>query len=174
MIRSSNRFQRAVNALDAPVSDAIGSRSGRRRKVVALYGSYVLLCAATATRSLADSTPGRIVAGMLFVAGVAAAAYGFFSLMGRTLINAPNIRESALDERQRQRRNDAIQRSFPIIGMVSGACLVYAMIADSLAPAWRNATVVEAMFWAVFLLCVSLPSTIIAWTEPDPPENDDV
>ncbi len=170
MIKPSTRLQSALNA---PVSDAIGSRTGRRRKVVALYGSYVLICAATATRALVDSTPGRILAGTLLLIGVVAAAYGFFSLMGRTFINAPNIRESALDERQRERRNDAIQRSLPVLGMVSALCLLYAMIVNTLVPAWQNATVVEALFWAVFLLCVSLPSAIIAWTEPDPPASDE-
>ena len=72
-----------------------------------------------------------------------------------------------LDERQRQRRNDAIQRAFPVIGMFSALCLLYAIFTDTLVPAWRNAAVVEALFWGVFLLCVSLPSAIIAWTEPD-------
>jgi hypothetical protein len=37
----------------------------------------------------------------------------------------------------------------------------------------RNLTVIEALFWATFLLAISLPSAIIAWTEPDPlPEFD--
>jgi DMSO/TMAO reductase YedYZ heme-binding membrane subunit len=93
--------------------------------------------------------------------------------MGRTFVNAPNIRESAFDERQRQRRNDAIQRSLPAIGMLSALCLVYAMLAGTLGPAWFNATVVQAMLWAIFLLCVSLPSAIIAWTEPDPQALDE-
>jgi hypothetical protein len=164
MIEPSTRFK----ALEEPLSDDIGSRTSRRRKVVALYGSYFLICAATAARSLSDSLPGRIIAGALLLAGIAAAAYGFVSLMGRTFVNAPNIRESILDERQRQRRNDAIQRSLPAIGMFSAFCLAYTTISDTLIPGLRNGAVAEAMFWGIFLLCVSLPSAIIAWTEPDP------
>jgi len=156
------------NVLESPVSDDIGSRSGRRRKVVALYGSYFLICGSTAAQTLFVSPAGRIVAAVLLLTGIVAAGYGFLSLMGRTFVNAPNIRESVLDERQRQRRNDAIQRSFPAIGMFTALCLVYVILTDSLAPAWRNATVTQALFWAIFLLCVSLPSAIIAWTEPDP------
>jgi len=164
MIEQSERYKAA---LAAPVSDAIGSRAGRRRKVAALYGSYVFICGATAARELLDSRPGQILALVLLLAGIGAAGYGFISLMGRTFINAPNIRESALDERQRERRNDAIQRSFPVIGIVSALCLLYAIVTDTMVPAWRNATVVEALFWGIFLLSVSLPSAIIAWTEPD-------
>jgi len=164
MIDPSARFNKL---LEAPVSDDIGSRISRRRKVAALFGSYFLICGATAARTLLDSPSGGIIATVLMLAGVGAAAYGFISLMGRTFINAPNLRESVLDERQRQRRNDAIQRSFPVIGMFSALCLLYAMVTDTMVPGWRNATVVEALFWGVFLLCVSLPSAIIAWTEPD-------
>jgi hypothetical protein len=41
------------------------------------------------------------------------------------------------------------------------------MIGDAW-PAVRNYTVIEALFWGTFLLAISLPSAIIAWTEPDP------
>jgi hypothetical protein len=164
MIEPSARYNAIV---DAPVSVDIGSRRARRGIVVALYGSYFLICGATAARTLLDPPAGRVVAAILLIAGTGAAAYGFFALMGRTFINAPNIRASALDERQRERRNDAIQRAFPVIGMVSALCLLYAIVTGSLVPAWRNDSVVDALFWGVFLLCISLPSAIIAWTEPD-------
>lgn len=167
------RSARYKNALDAPVSDRIGPRRGRRRKVVALYGSYFLICGSSAAQTLSHSKPGLIFALVLLLTGVAAAAYGFFGLMGRTFINAPNLRESVLDERQRQRRNDAIQRAFPALGMFSALCLLYAIVTGTMVPAWRNETVVDALFWAVFLLCVSLPSAIIAWTEPDQHELDE-
>jgi len=92
--------------------------------------------------------------------------------MGRTFVNAPNIRDAALDERQRSRRNDALARSYPVIGIFMALCLAYMMIGDAW-PAVRNFTVIEALFWAAFLLAISLPSAIIAWTEPDPlPERE--
>ena len=160
------------NALEAAVSDQIGPRRGRRRKVVALYGSYFLICGATAIQTLLHSRASGIAALVLLLAGAGAAAYGFFGLMGRTFVNAPNLRESVLDERQRERRSDAIQRSFPAIGMFSALCLLYALVTGTLVPAWRNETVVDALFWGIFLLCVSLPSAIIAWTEPDQHELD--
>jgi len=140
--------------------------------VVALYGSYVLICASAAIAANLTTRPAHAGALALLLAGVAAAAYGVVTLMGRTFVNAPNIRDAALDERQRSRRNDALARSYPVIGIFMALCLAYMMIGDAW-PAVRNFTVIEALFWAAFLLAISLPSAIIAWTEPDPlPERE--
>ena len=68
MIDPSARYKKF---LDAPVSDDIGSRIGRRRKVVALYGSYFLICVATAVRTLLGSSPWQIIAAVLLLAASA-------------------------------------------------------------------------------------------------------
>jgi MFS family permease len=149
-----------------PVSGQIGSRRRRRGSVVALYGSYVLACASVATANFA-TRPAQVIGLVLLIAGVAAAAYGVFTLLGRTFVNAPNIRDAALDERQRARRNEALVRAYPVIGMFTALSLLYVMAGDAW-PVVRNYTVIEALFWGAFLLAISLPSAIIAWTEPDP------
>jgi hypothetical protein len=51
--------------------------------------------------------------------------------------------------------------------MFAAVSLLYMMAGDAW-PGLRNFTVIEALFWAIFLLAISLPSAIIAWTEPDP------
>jgi MFS family permease len=159
------RYEATMNQ---PVSGRIGSRRRRRWSVVALYGSYVLICASAAITANLTTRPAYAVALALLLAGVAAAGYGVFTLMGRTFVNAPNIRDAALDERQRARRNDALARAYPVIGIFMALCLAYMMICDDVWPRLRNFTVIEALFWAAFLLAISLPSAIIAWTEPDP------
>jgi hypothetical protein len=153
--------------MQQPVSDEIGPRRRRRWSVIALYGSYVIICASAAIRANVSAKPAELAALALLIAGVVAAFYGVFTLMGRTFVNAPNLRESVLDERQRARRNDAISRAYPIIGIFTAVGLLYMMIGDAW-PAVRNFTVIEALFWGAFLLAISLPSSIIAWTEPDP------
>jgi MFS family permease len=150
-----------------PVSGQIGPRRRRRWSVVALYGSYVLFCAATAIVANFASKAAHAVAIALLIAGIAGAAYGVVTLLGRTFVNAPNIRDEALDERQLVRRNKALARAYPVIGMFAALCLIYMMIGDFW-PGVRNFTVIEALFWATFLLAISLPSAIIAWSEPDP------
>ncbi len=158
--------------MSRPVSGRIGSRRRRRWSVAALYGSYVLICASAAIAANLTTPAAHAVALALLIAGVAAAIYGVFTLMGRTFVNAPNIRNDALDERQQARRNEALVRAYPVIGIFAALCLGYMMIGDAW-PAVRNYTVIEALFWGTFLLAISLPSSIIAWTEPDPlPESE--
>ncbi len=150
-----------------PVSGRIGSRNRRRWSVAALYGSYFLICGSAAIAANLTQPAAHACALILLVAGIAAAIYGVFTLMGRTLVNAPNIRDAALDERQRARRNDALSRAYPAIGIFAAVSLAYLMIGDAW-PSVRNFTVIEALCWGTFLLAISLPSSIIAWTEPDP------
>jgi MFS family permease len=150
-----------------PVSGQIGSRRRRRGSVVALYGSYVLICASVAIVANFAGAIAGVIGGALMIAGIAAACYGVITLLGRTFVNAPNIRDAALDERQRARRNDALVRAYPVVGMFTAVSLLYVM-AGYAWPLVRNYTVIEALFWGVFLLAISLPSAIIAWTEPDP------
>ena len=154
--------------MNAPVSERIGPRGRRRTQVVALYASYPLICAANALRAYAGGSALRYVALALLLAGLIVGLYGFFALMGRTFVNAPNIRESALDERQRHRRSQAIASASPITGLFIAIGLLYSIFADELFPALRNAAASEALWWGAFLLATTLPSAIIAWTEPDP------
>jgi hypothetical protein len=114
-----------------PVSGRIGSRRRRRWSVVALYGSYALICASQAIAATLASPVARAAALALLLAGVAAAGYGLLTLLGRTFVNAPNIRDSALDERQLARRNVALARAYPVIGIVTALALVYMMIGDA-------------------------------------------
>ena len=166
------QHERYEAILTRPVSGRIGSRRRRRWRVVALYGSYVLICASAAIAANLTSPVARTCGAALLIAGVAAAAYGVLTLMGRTFVNAPNICDAALDERQRARRNEALARAYPIVGIFAALCLAYTILGDAWTPL-RNFTVIEAMFWGTFLLAISLPSAIIAWTEPDPiPEAD--
>lgn len=150
-----------------PVPGRIGSRRRRRLSVVALYGSYVILCTSAAIAANLIAPVARAVSLALLIAGVTAAAYGVFTLMGRTFVNAPNVRDAELDERQRARRNEALVRAYPVIGMFAALCLAYT-IAGDFWPALHNFTIVEALFWGTLLLAISLPSAIVAWTEPDP------
>ncbi len=167
MSRTDETRARYEAIMMQPVSGQIGSRRRRRGSVVALYGSYVLCCVSVAIAAIATTPIAQAVGGVLLLTGVAGACYGVVTLLGRTFVNAPNVRDAALDERQRARRNEALARAYPVIGMFAAVSLLY-MIAGDAWPALRNFTVIEALFWAIFLLAISLPSAIIAWTEPDP------
>lgn len=158
---------RTKSILTRPVSDKIGPRRRRRWSVVALYGSYFVLCASSALSANASGKIANVAALVLLIAGIVSATYGVLTLLGRTFVNAPNLRADVLDERQQARRNAALSQAYPIVGMFTAVGLLYMMLSDAW-PALRNFTVIEALFWGAFLLAISLPSSIIAWTEPDP------
>ncbi len=155
-----------------PVSDAIGSRALRRRKVVALFAGYALTGLTALIISTRPAFPIRIAAAVLFVLAVIACAWGFFSLLGRTAVNAPNIEAGALDERQLTRRHEAFSRTQPYLGFAIAGSAAYAMF-SWLVPQTHSAGFLTYVLYGVLLLGMTLPTTYLAWTEPDPEPRDD-
>jgi hypothetical protein len=155
-----------------PVSDAIGSRALRRRKVVAVFAGYALMGVTVLGIWALPAEPLRIVAGVLFIASTAACSWGFVSLLGRTAVNAPNIPPGALDERQLARRHEAFSRTQPALGFSIAACALYALAAW-LMPQLRAPGLMAYLLYGLLILGATLPTAYLAWTEADPEPRDD-
>jgi hypothetical protein len=171
---SPTKEQYIARLARVPVSDDVGSLRTRRRRVVALYGGFAAMC--VIYRAAYGHGPlGWRIAGLIGVAlAFGCFCYGFFTLLQRTYINAPNIGDYAFDERQRVRRDQAIRRAYPVIGAISGLVPLYAVIAIT-ADKWqvlRDGYVVQCLAWTLFILTMTLPTAIMAWTEPDPLPED--
>ena len=144
-------------------------QSRRRLAVVLLYAGYlvVALAAVLTSRAVIPHTPGIAIT---FLVGVGA-------LMG--LVGVVHSRTSffgsgeLLDERQRSVRDRAYLVAYHILGLVAagGAVLLgFSHLAGtSLLTASRGEVVLLVLF--VVLLVLSLPSAMMAWMEPDPPED---
>ncbi|GAC1573252.1 MAG: hypothetical protein NVS3B7_04470 [Candidatus Elarobacter sp.] len=153
-----------------PVDDRIGTRTRRRRQVATLYAGYVVACSILAATSHAPSIAVRITGLVVVVAIFFVAANAFWKLMGRTFVNAPNISDADLDERQRARAYSSLRTAYPVLGILTALVPLYAAVATT-AEHWavlRDPTLVADCAWALFLVAITLPTAILAWTEPDP------
>ncbi len=158
------------------VSDDYGPRSRRRREVIALYAGYapIIPIYAVGYDGLAQHGRASAALGAVFVIAMlicfAFFAYGFSALLQNTYVNAPNIRDERLDERWLERRNAAVLTAFRALGMILAAAALYAELALSSEHfAWmRNPYLVTWFLWLGAILGMTLPTAIMAWTEPDP------
>jgi hypothetical protein len=79
--------------------------------------------------------------------------------------NAP---DKDLDERQVQIRNQAYRFAYVYISTLLILALMYAMLAqDFYWPLPTGANQVNTLFWSFFFVVITLPSAILAWTEPE-------
>jgi hypothetical protein len=161
-------------AADTPVSDDYGTRAARRRWVVMFYGGYLPLVPLQAIAQRTSRIQLKMLCLIALVAFFAVCVYGGYRLLQRTFVNAPNIDDGALDERQRERRDRAVVRGFRAYAILCSIAPLWATVALSAEKwAWlRDPSLITFAAWLVFLLGIALPTSILAWTEPDPLPQD--
>jgi len=77
--------------------------------------------------------------------------------------------EGALDERQHVRRNRAVVLAFrSLAGSLSIAPLLSRIATTVTQWSWLPISLIVFATWSVFLLSMTLPTAILAWTESDP------
>jgi hypothetical protein len=141
---------------------------GRRRGSVLLlflgYGSAVAL-------ALWPRVEREVVWSVLLGALGLVALLGLFGLLRarRVLIQGSGV----LDERQRGVRDRAYFVAYRFLSAVASVVAVYLCLAG---VGWISAlhltgTAAVLLAGGMVLLSLTLPSAIIAWTEPDPPED---
>ncbi|MDQ6721161.1 MAG: hypothetical protein M3003_10270 [Candidatus Dormibacteraeota bacterium] len=151
-----------------PISSRVGSRSLRRKVVVAMYGSYLLIALGM---QLSFQASGRWMTaglGVLAVVAVAAATVANGWLGRRTYVNAPQLEDRELDERLVQIKNQAYRTAYKIITplvLVAGP-LAYFLL--SIEPGGHGISHAILIYGGLALLVATLPTAIVAWREPDP------
>lgn len=172
----SDRYETALQEGKEPVSTDYGTLAQRRRRVFAMYGGYAIICSGLWFADLsARGSAQRFGSLAIVVAGFLAFSYGFYFLMRRTFINSPHIPDEALDERQRAIRDRSIRVSYVTLSILFPLQALYFMIAAT----WKDSVglvlspgAAEAYFWGVFLLAMTLPTSLLAWTTPDTLPDD--
>lgn len=153
-----------------------GTVAQRRRRVLAMYGGYGVICAgfwmADQTQKGAALRFGSLA---VVLAGFVMFAFGFYLLMRRPFINSPHLRDEALDERQRGLRDRAMRVSYIILSLLVTLQALFFVIGST----WKDSVAVvipagiaNAYFWGAFLLAMTLPTAFLAWTTPDPLPED--
>lgn len=145
--------------LDAvPVAPAPPRRL-RRLQVSALYGGYALLGAGFLWR------PYGIA---LVVIGVVSVFFAFLMLFRRTATNAPQIGDGALDERERSARDRAIRFGFFAYTLIASLAAAAGTLLWTFGDPARIVGPLVYLLWGVMLMGTTLPTAILAWTQPDP------
>ena len=149
----------------------------RRAGVVAAYGGYAAFVAVFWLSRQFDG-PARHWIFALTIPTALVLLAGFVGLLASWVWIAANSPDAALDERQQRVRDRAYLHGYQALGATIVFGGIYALLAwDTRAklglwlPRTWNET--QAVFWGLFLLALTLPTAIIAWTEPDLPADED-
>lgn len=159
-----------------PKASPLGSRRRHRLAVLALYVGYPSVVGLLWLGSQLHRgwSPLRAALTVPLALSVVAVLVGGFILLSRPAINLPNIADRDLDERQRQVRDRAYRIAYRLAGgalfLVSLITFVALSAGRPVAPTPESA---QAAFWGVFIVVTTLPTAIIAWTEPDPHDHDE-
>lgn len=139
------------------------TRGFSRGAVVAMYGSYVV----GAAMHLGGGAPAIRYAGVALIV----AAYLLFARLATTAYWRPgNAPARALDERELLIRNGVYLRAYGVIAVLPLMAALYTSFAlddGRLAPyLWLPHSYHEAsvLFWGWFLLMLTLPAAMLAWT----------
>jgi len=168
-----------IRSYRTSLSDSVESQANRRRWVVFLYGGWAAMIALwLLSRAFSDEAAIGISA--LAVIAAICALVGYARLMARNTINAANIEDDLLDERLIQIRDAAMRnayRTLYVVGTLAGAALFVLILVNPLGC--EKAFTANRMFFAfttlfsAVLIPLVLPTTIVAWTSPDPPSEAD-
>lgn len=155
----------------------IDRRSRRRGLVVVLYASYASLVACFALAE--NSGLGLVFAAGLLPSGVALMS-AFWALSQLALpytTEGTGRKAEMVDERQLQVRDRAFYRAYQILSSLFGLWVVYEGIARTNERQWfwvpQTFDEYQAIVWGYLLVSMTLPSALIAWTEPDLVDTDD-
>lgn len=153
---------------------AFRTAGARRGTVVGLYAGYAALATCLAALASRPEPYGArlllaALALLLLLAVIVCAAS--LQAVGRGIADDA---DHALDERQLALRNAAYVGAYRAVAAVCVAGALYlAAAAEAGLPLPGSLAARMAAAWGVGLLCLTLPSAILAWNEPAPGFVDD-
>jgi uncharacterized membrane protein len=158
-------YQEIVDAWHRrPISNQVGSRRRRRRLVIGTFVGWLLITAVAKLISLAS--PGWFLT--LMVLMMANSIIQLIWLSPRTYINAPKLADAELDERLVQIKNRAFRRAYAVVVPVALTAWWLSLLAVTQQPGNEGQTNALLIFFGVAMLATTLPTAIVAWSEPDP------
>jgi uncharacterized membrane protein len=151
-----------------PISGRVGSRSLRRRVVIAMYACWLLGVVSMELSVQAGTRWMTVGLEALAIGALVIATAAIVRLSRRTYINAPRIADRELDERLVQVKNQAYRTAFQIFGFLVVCAWPLSLLLASVEPGVRGTTGALLLFGGVSLVVTTLPTAIVAWREPDP------
>jgi hypothetical protein len=137
--------------------------------VIALYGGWLPVIPLFAVVRAVHDRPVMILTLAAETVCFALFCYSFFTLLQPTFVNAPNLDDARLDERERERRDFVVLRAFRTLGMLLCIAPLWVMAATAQRgwPWLRNPDLLAFAAWSIVILAMTLPSAMLAWSEPD-------
>lgn len=138
----------------------------RRAAVILNYVMYPVM-GLFMGEMLTDSKWINIV-GILLTAGLILGTF-MYLYVNTNLWNLGNAPDKDLDERQVQIRNNAYRHAYTVMASLVVLFGLYYAIALDKSVLWIPQTYDQASYflWGAILLTMTLPSAILAWTEPE-------
>lgn len=138
----------------------------RRAAVILNYATYPVMGLFMA-EMLTDNKWVNVV-GILLTAGLILGTF-IYLYVNTNLWNLGNGPDKNLDERQIQVRNNAYRHAYTVIASLVVVIGLYYAIALDKDALWIPQTYDQASYflWGAILLTMTLPSAILAWTEPE-------
>jgi uncharacterized membrane protein len=155
-----------------PISNKVGSQRLRRRVVVAMYGTWLLVALAALLGAQAQSkwiTAGLVV---LAIGALITMTMSVTWLGRRTYVNSPQLADRELDERLVQVKNRAYRTAFRIFAAYVAVAWPLSLLVLFNDHTGRGAANALLIFASLGLLVTTLPTAVVAWREPDPAEPD--
>ena len=151
-----------------PLSSRVGSRSFRRRLIIATYAGWLVFAGCVKFLSYGPLRPPWLF--LVLIGGnlIVQAAW----VVRRTIISTPALVDAELDERLIQSRNAAFRTAFKIFAIAALISWLLAIEAVQAQPNNQGLLNSFILFMAVGLLATTLPTFIVAWREPDPAEPE--
>lgn len=149
------------------------SAAARKTTVLTMYGAYAAACALWLAAGGLKSVPvaAAVVALLLLSMGA------LILLFQRTRYwkwgNSP---DADLDEFQIASRNAAYKNAYVIVASLSLLFMLGARVGYDITRLTVSDSAGEFLFWGWFLLVLTLPAALLAWTEnaPDDEEEDEL
>ncbi len=106
------------------------------------------------------------IAGLLGLAALAGSSVYLYK--GTGLWQFGNAPDDQLDERQMQIRNQAYRYAYMGVSALIVVSMLFLLVSEELK--WRitiGYDQINLLFWTVWTIVMTLPSSILAWTEPE-------
>jgi hypothetical protein len=155
-----------------PLSNRVGSRTLRRRVVIAMYGSWLLAALSAAMGVQAQGQWSSTGLAVLAVGSLVTMTVSAVWLGRRTYVNSPQVADRELDERLVQIKNQAYRAAFRIFTSFVVVAWPLSLLLAAIEPGGRGTARGFLIYFGVGLLVTTLPTAIVAWREPDPAEPE--
>lgn len=144
------------------------TRRQRRGWVIATYLGWLVIAAVVKLLDVIAPDPQRTIVILLLTNSAAQLLW----LGRKTYISSPMFRDPEFDERMVQIKNDAFRRAYQVFSLLVVVAGLGTYEAITLQPGQQGIADAFVIWSGLVLLSAILPTTIVAWREPDLVESE--